>query len=122
MSRTIDRGNDTRRTRQRYAAHTLAASRTGSVPIAKRLNAGRIRFESTCCILEKFASMSFMTTRNLDTKNWDHERKYLKLQGDQLVDLIDLIVDGDGRVEPLDNDRRRIGTGLPSGRVGGYGL
>lgn len=38
---------------------TLAASRTGSVPIAKRLTEGRIRFESTCCILEKFASISF---------------------------------------------------------------
>ena len=37
--------------------HTLAASRAGSVPIAYRLKAGKIRFERTCCILEKSASI-----------------------------------------------------------------
>jgi hypothetical protein len=48
--------------------HTLAASRAGSVPIEYRLKAGKILSERTCCILEKSASMSCSSERELKTK------------------------------------------------------
>jgi len=48
--------------------YTLAASRAGSVPIEYRLKAGKIRFERTCCILEKLASMSCSRKRELKIK------------------------------------------------------
>ena len=44
-------------------AHTLAASRAGSVPIGYRLKAGKIRFERTCFILEKLALISCSSKR-----------------------------------------------------------
>jgi len=47
---------------------------------------------------------------------------YLKLESDELVDLVHLIVDGGGGVKTGDGDRRRIGTWFPSRRICGYGL
>ena len=59
MSRTGGEGIFMRGISRMYIRiHTLAASRAGSVPIEYRLKAGKIRFERTCCILEKLASMS----------------------------------------------------------------
>ena len=42
---------------------------------------------------------------------------YLELEGDELVDLVSLIVDGGGGVEPCDIDRCGICAWFPSRRV-----
>ena len=56
--------------------HTLAASRAGSVPFEYRLKAGKIRFERTCCILEKLASMSCSSKRELEIET---DRKHSRV-------------------------------------------
>jgi hypothetical protein len=49
-------------------------------------------------------------------------RAYLELQGDELVDLVNLIVNGSCSVKAGNNDGCRIYAGLPSGRVWMYGV
>lgn len=60
--------------RMYMSIYTLAASRAGSVPIEYRLKAGKIRFERTCCILEKLASMSCSSKREPEIKDRKHSR------------------------------------------------
>ena len=69
--------------------YTLAASRAGSVPFEYRLKAGKIRFERICCIFEKLASMSCSSKGELKTET-KTSRTDLELQGDELVNLVNL--------------------------------
>lgn len=86
--------------------HTLAASRAGSVPIEYLLKAGKIRFERTCCILEKLASMSCSSKRELkiETESIRELWTDLELQGDELVDLVNLISNRSIGAKPGDGD------------------
>jgi hypothetical protein len=49
-------------------------------------------------------------------------KAYLELQGDELVDLVNLIVNGSCGVKARNNNGRGIYVGLPSGRVWMYGV
>jgi len=84
------------------------------------LNAGKIRLESTCCILEKSASMSYgdMSTGSFALETI--KNLYLELEGDELVDLVNLIVDGGRGIKSSDGDRCRVSTWFPPRRVCGY--
>lgn len=77
------------------------------------MKAGKIRFERTCCILEKLASIFCSSERKLKIKIDTIERVLacvtdLELQRDELVNLVNLISNRGGGVKPRDDDGFRV--------------
>lgn len=93
--------------------HTLAASLTGSVPTEYRFTAGRILLAMMCCIFEKFASMLY-TQDKLELALQDVNGANLQPDCDELLNLLNLIVNGRVCVKPGDDDVIGVSSGLPA--------